>query len=306
MKFSSETLQLQPCSHTIYRPYGGIEGYRQIRDPAGQLAVTTFPMGMARRLAASFDQWSACYVLAGNGQAYIAQSYCAMQCIAEHAVDPTKAFATEVFLLHEQEEPRTMDWSRRLYLEQRVSAIAKEAGLARIVNSVEPRGLPWRPEQAERLVEQARRLLFDAGCRVLNGNFPSQPTAQGKGDDNPDAEEAVEIASPIGPVLEEFEFDYCGISARGSADDEGFFVVKAGSELRARENPSLRQNIRRLRADLRARGVVVPIAGVRDRLRLQVDWRFFSAAVAAKFVAGAHVAGTKWVRPAARPIGRAA
>jgi hypothetical protein len=46
---------------------------------------------------------------------------------------------------------------------------------------------------------------------------------------------------------------------------------------------------------------VVPIAGVTDRLRFQVDWRFFSAAVAAKFVAGAHCAGTKWVRPRNAP-----
>ncbi|SFN44120.1 hypothetical protein SAMN05216573_11365 [Bradyrhizobium sp. Rc3b] len=306
MKISSETLQLQPCTHTIYRPFGGIEGYRLISDPAGRLAVTTFSTEMARRLAAGFDQWSACYVLAGNGQAYIAQSQCAMKCIAEHAVDPAKAFATEVFLIHEQEEPRTMDWSTRLYLEHRLSVLVKEAGLVRLANAAEPRVLPWRLEQAERLVEEARRLLFDAGCRVLNGNFPSQPTAEAKGDDNQDAEEAVEIASPIGRVPLELEFDYCGIWARGSADHEGFFVVKAGSELRARENPSLRQNIRRLRADLRGRGVVVPIAGVTDRLRLQVDWRFFSAAVAAKFVAAAHVAGTKWVRPAARPIGRAA
>lgn len=310
MKFVPETtLQLQPCTHTVYRPFGGVEGYRQISDPAGRLAVTTFPMEMARRLSAGFDQWSACYLLTGGGRVYIGQSPCAMKSISEHAVNPAKAFASEVFLIHAQEEPRTTDWSTRLYLEHRLSELAREAGLVRLANTVEPRVLPWRLEQTatlELLATQARRLLFDAGCRVVDGNLPSQSTAQGKGDDSDDAEEAAEIGSPMAPPLEgELEFDYCGIWARGRHDHEGF-VVKAGSELRAMETLSLRKNIKRLRADLLARGVVVPIAGVTDRLRFQVDWCFFSAAVAAKFVAGAHVAGTKWVLPRnAPPIGRA-
>ncbi|WP_271553575.1 hypothetical protein [Bradyrhizobium sp. CCBAU 45394] len=302
------TLQLQPCTHTIYRPFGGIEGYRLISDPAGRLAVTTFPMEMARRLSASMDQWSACYLLTGGGQAYLGQSHYAMKCIAEHVVDPAKAFASDVFLIHAQEEPRTMDWSTRLYLEHRLSELAREAGLVRLANTVEPRVLPWRLEQTatlELLATQARRLLFDAGCRVVDGNLLSQPTAQGKGDDSDDAKEAVEIACPTRPVPEEFAFDYRGIWARGYHADQGF-VVAAGSELRATETHSLRKNIKRLRADLLARDVVVPIAGVTDRLRFQVDWCFFSAAVAAKFVAGAHVAGTKWVLPRnAPPIGRA-
>lgn len=297
MKYVPETtLQLQPCTHTVYRPFGGVEGYRQISDPAGRLAVTTFPMEMARRLSAGFDQWSACYLLTGGGRVYIGQSHCAMKSIAEHAVNPAKAFASEVFLIHAQEEPRTMDWSTRLYLEHRLSELAKEAGLVRLANTVEPRVLPWRLEQTatlELLATQARRLLFDAGCRIVDGNLPSQPTAQAKGDDS-DAEEAVEIGCPTRPVPREFAFDYCGIWARGYHADQGF-VVAAGSELRATETPSLRKNIKRLRADLLARGVVVPIAGVTDRLRFQVDWCFFSPAVAAKCLAGAHVAGTKWV-----------
>ncbi|WP_167561229.1 hypothetical protein [Bradyrhizobium sp. AS23.2] len=44
---------------------------------------------------------------------------------------------------------------------------------------------------------------------------------------------------------------------------------------------------------------MAPIAGIKDRLCFQLAWPFFSAAVAAKFVTGAHVAATKWVRPRA-------
>ncbi|TFV30959.1 hypothetical protein E4K66_32760 [Bradyrhizobium frederickii] len=299
MNFSPETLQLQPCTHTIYRPFGGIEGYRLISDPTGRLAVTTFPTEMARRLAAGFDQWSACYVLAGNGQAYIAQSQCAMKCIGEHAVDPAKAFATEVFLIHAQEEPRTMDWSTRLFLEHRLTDLAKQAGLVRLANTVEPRVPPWRVERAatlELLATQTRRLLFDAGCRVVDGSLPSRPSAQGECDDTGDGEKAVDIACPTRPAPEEFAFHYCGIWARGHRDHEGHFVVRAGSEVRKMQTTSLRKNIKKLRADLLASGIVMPIVGRKDRLRFQVDWCFFSPAVAAKFVAGAHISATKWVR----------
>lgn len=300
---SQMTLHLEPCTHMIYRPFGGLDSFRLISDPAGRLAVTTFPMEVARRLAASFDQWSACYVLAGRGQAYIAQSHCAMKCIAEHALDPAKAFATDAYLIHSQRELDTMDWSIRLYLEHRLSELTTEAKFVRLVNPIEPRVLPWRLEQAatlENVVAQARRLLFDGGCRVLDGNLPGPPAAQVKEGESADADEAGEFACSRGPAKEEFEFDYCGIRARGHSDLNGF-VVMAGSEARSVLKPSLRQNIKMLRADLLASGVVVPIPRAKDRLRFQVDWCFFSPAVAAKFVAGAHVAGTKWVRHRSSP-----
>ncbi|WP_407118284.1 hypothetical protein [Bradyrhizobium sp. LMG 9283] len=172
MTFSNETIPVQPCTHTIYRPLGGIEGYRQIRDPAGRLAVTAFPLAMARSLSASFDLCSACYVIAGDGDAYIGETRCAIKCVAEHAAGASKAFATEVFLLHAQ-EPHTLEWSARLYLEHRLTGLAKETGLVTL-KTVEPRVLPWPLEQIatlERLVTDARRLLFDAGCRIFDANF---------------------------------------------------------------------------------------------------------------------------------------
>lgn len=313
MKFPTETIQVQPCTHTIYRPLGGIDGYRQIRDPAGRLVVTAFPLAMARSLAATRDL-SACYVIAGQGEAFIGESNRALKCIADHAEDPAKAFAAEAFLLHEQ-EPHTLEWSARLYLEHRLFGFAKEAGLVALANTGEPRVLPWPVEQAatmERLVTDGRRLLFDAGCRILNANrasqLPAQAAIQAASDDDQNAGEAVEIDLPMTlppegePTL---KLDYCGIWARGYHGPEGF-VVTAGSEVRNVQTPSLRKNIKKLRADLLGRGVVVPIAGVKDRLRLQVSHCFFSAAVAAKFVTGAHVAATKWVRPRPlEPIARA-
>lgn len=309
MKFPNETIPMvQPCTHTIYRPFGGVEGYRQIHDPAGRLVVTAFPLAMARSLAATCNLWSACYVIVGRDEAYIGESNRAVRCVAEHAADSSNVFGAEAYLLHAQ-EPHTLPWSARLRLAHRLNELAKQVGLVTLANTVEPRGLPCLVEQAaamERLVADGRCLLFDAGCRIFNANVVGELPAEVESDDNQDVNEIVEIGLPIAPPPEgELEFDYCGIWARGYHDQEGF-VVRSGSEVRNVETPSLRKNIKKLRADLLAMGVVVPIAGIKDRLRFQVDWHFFSAAVAAKFVAGAHVSGTKWVRPRTPwPIARA-
>ncbi|OKO79826.1 hypothetical protein [Bradyrhizobium sp. AS23.2] len=67
-------------------------------------------------------------MIAGQGEAYIGASNRALKCVAEHAEGPAKAFAAEAFLLHEQ-EPHTLEWSARPYLEHRLTGLAKEAGL---------------------------------------------------------------------------------------------------------------------------------------------------------------------------------
>jgi hypothetical protein len=67
--------------------------------------------------------------------------------------------------------------------------------------------------------------------------------------------------------------------------------------MRSIVNPSVRQNIKHLRLKLLAAQALAAIPGVQDRKRLRVAVRFFSAAVAAKALTGAHVAATKWVRP---------
>lgn len=308
MKCPIETIPVQPCTNTIYRPFGGIDGFRQIRDPAGRMAVTAFPLAMARSLAATIDLWSACYVILGQGKAYVGESNRAVSCVAEHASDPAKAYAKEVYLLHAQ-EPHRLYWSARLHIAHRLTELAKEAGLVTLANTVEPRVLPCaltRAATLERLVTEGRRLLFDAGCRILD-QACEQPV-EVETAPKADGEETLELGSAMTPLPDgkvELELDYCGIWARGYQNPEGF-VVKAGSQLRAAQNPSLRKNIKAIRADLLARGIVVPIPGLKDRLRLRLDWRFFSAAVAAKFVTGAHVAATKWVCPRhPGPIARA-
>jgi len=298
MTIHTKTNDVQAYTHTIYRPRGGVGGFRQISDPAGRLAVTAYPMAMAKDLAAASEGWPACYVIAGNGEAIIGESNRAIQCVAEHTLEPARAFGSEVYLLHEQ-EPHALAWSTRLDLAHRLTELAREAALVILARTVEPKALTWTVEHTatmERLVTDGRRLMFDAGCRIFDGNRASQLSVQAEIDDNQDADEAVETGLQISSLPEgELEFDYCGIRAKGYHDSEGF-VVSAGSEARNLETTSLRRNIKTLRADLLKKGIVVPIAGVEDRLRFRVAWTFFSAAVAAKFVAGAHVAGTKWVR----------
>lgn len=297
MMFPIDTIPV-PCTHLVHRPHGGIEGLRQIHDPAGRLAVTAFPIDMAEELATICDVRSACYVVAGRGQAFIGESNRAVECVATHAADPARAFATEAYLLHER-APHSLDWSARLHLAYRLTKIAQETGLITLANTVEPKVRALPAEHAatlERLVTEARRLMFDAGCRTFNGNGASGLSAQVAIDNDQGLEEAAVDRQVALTPESELEFDYCSIRARGHHSPEGFVVAK-GSEVRDVEMPSLRKNIKALRADLRAKGIVTQFAGVKDRLRFETAWPFPTAAVAAKFVAGAHVAATKWVRP---------
>lgn len=297
MMFPIDTIPV-PSTHLVHRPHGGIDGLRQIHDPAGRLAVTAFPIVMAEQLAGACDLRSACYVVAGRGQAFIGESNRAVECVAKYASDPAKTFATEAYLLHER-APHSLDWSARLHLAHRLTKIAEQTGLITLVNTVEPKVRALPAEYAatlERLVTEARRLLFDAGCRTFNGNGAGWLSAEVENGNDKGLDEAAVDRLVALTVETELEFDYCSIRARGHHSPVGF-VVARGSEVRNVEMPSLRKNIKALRADLRAKGIVTPIVGVKDRLRFETAWPFPTAAVAAKFVAGAHVAATKWVRP---------
>jgi hypothetical protein len=66
--------------------------------------------------------------------------------------------------------------------------------------------------------------------------------------------------------------------------------------MRSIVNPSLRRNIKHLRLKLLAAQALAAIPGVQGPHAF-AGCGFFSAAVAAKALTGAHVAATKWVRP---------
>lgn len=290
-----------PRTYTIFRPMDLIEGLRQVRDPVGRLMVSAFPAEMAKGLAPVFAGVAACYLLVDHMRVYIGESRKVDQRLLQHAADPSKSFAREIYVVHGQ-HPHVLDGSARLYLEHRLIDLAEDAGLVEVTNSATAKILPWSDQERatlERFTGDARRLLFDGGCRVFNSNFASQLPVQRLPDTDasPERQMKLEINVPTAPPPGgELELHYCGLWAHGYWDSKGFVII-AGADVRYPINGSTRPNIGGLRLDLERAQVLIPIPGLQDRRRLEVSIRCFSAAVAAKLVTGAHVAATKWLSP---------
>ncbi len=292
-----------PRALSIYRPLPGVDGFRQVRDPVSRLMVSVFPFASARSLAPILDGVAACYILSDQVKVYIGETKDIGQRGCQHASDPSKNFAREVHVIHGQ-HPFALDRSARLYLQHRLIELAEDAGLVAVCNVASAQMLPWSDEEratCEHFVADALRLLFDAGCRAFHSNFASLLPPQSTPETNARAgQQQLELDVPIViPPDGELDLAYCGLFARGFWDDKGF-VVLPGAELRNRINDSTRDNISDFRDRLAAAQAVAPIRGLKDRARLQMSMRVESAAVAAKIVTGAHVAGTKWV-PYTRP-----
>ena len=288
-------------THVIFRPMAGIESLRQVRDPAGRLMVSVYPYSLAKGLAPVFTGVAGCYILSDNARVYIGETKDIGQRGIQHAADPSKDFAREVYLIHAQ-HPFPLDHSARLYLQSRLIELAEDAALVGVSNVASAQMLAWSDEKRatyDHFVLDALYLLFDAGCRVFNSSLASQLPLQSVGltEVTPGQEEKLDInVHTAPPPGEELELAYCGLFARGYHCEKGF-VVMAGAELRNRINESTRNNISVLRRKLEDAQVLARISSQPDRSRLLVSVRFFSAAVAAKVVTGSHVAGTKWVRP---------
>lgn len=288
----------EPTTHTVHRPCGGIEGLREIRDPAGLLVVTVFPLGMAERYAVVHESLAACYVLVAQGEVYIGQSRRIDNASLQQATASAQGVAGEIYLIHAQRE----NWLFRAalpYLEDRLTELAKEAGLLEVANCASAR--TWSSEDRailDRFIGESLRLLFDAGCRIFHTTSASRPPAAAEADGAivPANEETAPIDVDAMPHLGgELALAVAGHWARGYYCAEGF-VVLAGSEVRTAVNPSAnRRSIRKLREQLAE--IMVPIPGVDDRLRLEAAVCFRSPAIAAKFLTGAKMGGTNWVRP---------
>jgi len=81
-------------------------------------------------------------------------------------------------------------------------------------------------------------------------------------------------------------------------------LVAAGSDIRITTNPSASAVNRARRAALFDAGVLSPIPGASDRMRLTVDVALPSMAIAAAVACGAHVDSSKWraIDPNQRPL----
>jgi len=310
MSLFSTNAALQPTLTTkVHRPMGGIAGLREVHDDVSCLTVLAFPMTMVKDIALACTCMTACYILADHEKAYIGETTKSSRRWVDHAADPSKTFAREVYVVMAPGK-EWFDKDAVLYLQHRLTGMAEQAGLVEVVKGVNPQAVNLahdkRASLDHLLFEYGERLLFDVGCRVFRSNFDSprrdQQAAENIETTAIEADEAGPmqigvIATP--PLGSELELAYGELWARGYPAKDGF-VVMAGSEVRGTVNPSTNQSLHTRRAELAAAQALAPIPGVEGRSRLQVAVWFPSAAIAAKTLTGAHVDSSKWV-PARYP-----
>jgi hypothetical protein len=288
-----------PSAAVIHRPFGGVLGYRRISDRASRVAVHAFHMEELPRLAAAgLLSTPGAYVMTDHRTAYIGESRRPSRRLSEHAADPAKNFARDVFVVGGC-EGAAFDKLLAVDLQYRLTHSAVEAGSVTVwkgTNPPEPDLTDAERATHDRIAADALRLLHDAGCRifhpVIDPGAPAQPE-EALPDDAADSEPMAIGVSTVPLDSQEFELRYGGLWARGYWA-AGRFVVSAGSEVRQATNDSVHPLTRSRRAELFAAGVLSPIAGLGDRRRLTVAISFASTSIAAKVLAGAHTAG-RWV-----------
>lgn len=289
-------------STIVYRPFGGIEGYRVVSDRASRAVVHAFPLkDLAAVASAGLLAGGCAYILLGGGRAYVGESGKPMRRLAEHAADPTKAFARHAFVIGGC-DGTAFDKSTCLDFQFRLTREVIETRTVTMVKGSNPVGpdLPAADRSThDRIYSDALRLLHDAGCvvftpaaaseGVIGSSIPvpleAAPACGAEGEDSGPMSIGVSAAMDG----ESFELKYCNVWARGYRFG-GRFVVAAGSEIRTVTNDSVDAITRKRREQLFRANVLAEIAGVSDRRRLMVAVAFSTESIAAKVTCGAHSA----------------
>jgi hypothetical protein len=221
--------------------------------------------------------------------------------LGEHALDPSKSSFAEVFAVVSVDDRLSKTDCR--YLEARAHEIVAAApGCVLEVEKIPAVSTcpPHERDVLESLLVQARIMLHAAGCRALDA--PNLfLTADAERDEG-----VIEIQSDLtGNPEDEHELSYDGIWSRGYPTADGGFIIRAGSDIRRRENGALLPAISNRRRMLETKGVLGSMPGVSDRWRLLSNVHCSSALLAAKVCTGAHVSNKHiWQRiaPASRII----
>jgi hypothetical protein len=283
----------------IYRPAGGIEGYREVHDQPASITVSCFPWKMVREVR--MQPVPACYILADHTSVYIGETNDVRSRLGDHVRDSDKNFAREAYVVTGvgSEAKRRFNSTAAVYFQYHLTDLALQANLVEVIKGTGPR-LP-DPDEHERasldsFLQQSQPLLFDAGCRAFKSNFASQRRSVSATVDTACPAGTMEIdVIGVAPISGQLELSYTGLWARGYASQRGF-VVLAGSEVRADINESAWDWVDEDRSKLRAAGALMAIPGLLDRERLCVAVQFDSASSAAKVVTGSRDA-FRWVTP---------
>lgn len=293
-----------PTCSIIHRPLGGLTGYRMVYDRACRAVVHAFPLSdLAAVAATGLLAGAAAYVLTDGATAYIGESSRPSRRLADHASDPTKVFAREAFVVGG--EAGAFDKSVAVDFQYRLTNLAVATGAVALVkgaNPISPSLSPADRSTHDRIFDDALRLLHDAGCPVFRTPAaatleaveppPERAPCEANGDERDGGPLTIDVSTvPLGAA--EFGLRYLGLWARGYAHGDRF-VVAAGSEVRRAPNESVDRLTKRRHDQLLGAGVLAPIPGVSDRLRLVVAVAFPTPSIAAKTVCGAHTPG-RWL-----------
>jgi hypothetical protein len=290
-----------PSTTIIHRPYGGLVDYRRVTDRASRAIVHAFAMPALPTLTAEgLLAAPGAYILTDGRTAYIGESGRPSRRLADHAADPAKGFARDVFVVSGC-DGSSFDKLLQIDFQFRLTNDAVAAGVVAVskgANPVAPAVSAADRSTHDRIYADALRLLLDAGCGIFQPVQAGPLAAQDAADpDEPfDAADSGPMAigvstSPIG--AQEYELRYLDLWARGYWAGERF-IVAAGSEVRTQTNGSVNAITRTRREELFDSGVLAAIPGVDSRRRLVVAVAFPSTSIAAKIVCGAHTAG-RWV-----------
>jgi len=323
MTIENRTAAHARSTSIIMRDGADLNGPRRITDEAATVCVRAFPFAAIATQVASGDLCiGATYALVNHGlcRGYVGSAGELDSRLKQHAADPEKAFATEVFAVCGA--GTNLDYEAAVCMERLLKHAIERAGVAQLVNRVEPRAARLSASRLisiERKFADAQALLYDAGLHWLVPHPVSTaavPAEAGSAEEPPplapDAEVAaadeqadeeadegpMEIGVTVVPLgVEEQRLAFSDLWARGYQYGHRF-IVAAGSQMRGEANPSANQHTRDRRERLIKAGAAKNVEGTDDRYRLDVAVAFPSRAIAAKVLAGAHVGSEKW-RPLA-------
>jgi hypothetical protein len=299
----------------IQRTENGVAGMRVLSEPFTTLAVYTFPfsaIAQAARLDA-LQQKPGTYLLCSTraAKAYVGETGNLADRLRAHTADPTKQFATEVFIIASKDE--SIQKIHAEFGQRYLYDAAEKAGLVTLVNDKRPH---WVDLQSHEVGEFARKLsdvqrpLFDGGCRVFHDSDPAMPSSAAAveteetihhapaQEEDDDCEMVMTGLTTVPLGVEESDLKYFDLWARGYTY-KGRFIVAAGSEVFNDISPRVITGIVKKRNTLEARGLLAPIAGVSDRMRLMAPLDLCSKDNAANFCSGAMIDSSSW-RPLAR------
>ncbi|QUS37827.1 hypothetical protein RPMA_02325 [Tardiphaga alba] len=294
-------LPVTPSTTIIHRPFGGVTAYRCLSDRASRVCVHAFPMkDLPQVSAAGLLGTAGAYVITDHRTAYVGESGRPIRRLGEHACDPGKsAFAREAFVVTGV-DGCAFDKGVAVDLQFRLTRAAIDASVVAVskgASPVEPVLTAADRATHDRIVDDALRLLNDAGCRIFQPGPGTPPEAEEPvpTDEGSDPADSGPMEIDVGTVpagTEVYELTYDDAWARGYWSGS-HFVVAAGSEMRTTTNGSVNQITRTRREDLFRAGVLSAIPGVSGRRRLMVAIAFSTQSIAAKVLCGAHTAG-RW------------